>query len=72
MQDLLELDGSARMNTPGQDSGNWCWRMLPGAATDELAAKLRLYTLTYRRAEEMKESGAEEEEPAEKAAENKE
>lgn len=55
MQDLLELDGSARMNTPGQDSGNWCWRMLPGAATEELAEKLKRYTLTFRRAEEIRE-----------------
>ena len=70
MQDLLELDGSARMNTPGQDSGNWRWRMLPGAATDELAEKLKLYTLTYRRAtEETKKPEAENEEetPAEPA-----
>ena len=71
MQDLLELDGSARMNTPGQDSGNWRWRMLPGAATDELAAKLRLYTLTYRRATEEKAAPEMEEDGAaggEKAA----
>ena len=49
MQDVLELDGSARMNVPGVALGNWRWRMLPGAATKELAAKLRLYTETYRR-----------------------
>ena len=55
MQDLLELDGSARMNTPGKESGNWCWRMLPGAATEELAEKLKLYTLTFRRAAEEQE-----------------
>ena len=29
--------------------------MLPGAATDELAEKLRLYTLTFRRATEERE-----------------
>ena len=55
MQDLLELDGSARMNTPGKESGNWCWRMLPGAATEELAERLKLYTLTFRRAAEEQE-----------------
>ncbi len=49
MQDLLELGGSARMNIPGKPSGNWRWRMLPGAADKELAAKLRLYTRTFRR-----------------------
>ena len=49
MQDLLELDEKARMNTPGTPSGNWRWRMLPGAASKELAKKLALYTKTYRR-----------------------
>ncbi|MDQ6968573.1 MAG: 4-alpha-glucanotransferase [Mariprofundaceae bacterium] len=27
MQDLLELDTSARFNTPGTLKNNWCWRM---------------------------------------------
>ncbi|MCK5034774.1 MAG: 4-alpha-glucanotransferase [Candidatus Sabulitectum sp.] len=27
MQDILELDSSARMNTPSSASGNWSWRM---------------------------------------------
>ena len=49
MQDVLELDRAARMNTPGIASGNWQWRMKPDAATKELAKKLRLYTETYRR-----------------------
>ena len=49
MQDILELDGKARMNTPGVPLGNWRWRMLPGAANKELAKKLLLYTRTFRR-----------------------
>ncbi len=49
MQDLLELGPAARMNTPGIPSGNWRWRMLPGAADEALAKKLRLYTRTFRR-----------------------
>ena len=49
MQDILELDGRARMNTPGVPLGNWRWRMLPDAATKELAKKLQLYTRTFRR-----------------------
>ena len=49
MQDLLELGGSARTNTPGIPTGNWRWRMLPGAAGKELAKKLKLYTKTFRR-----------------------
>ena len=49
MQDILELPGWARMNTPGQPYGNWRWRMLPGAANKKLAKKLREYTETFRR-----------------------
>jgi 4-alpha-glucanotransferase len=49
MQDLLKLDGSCRMNTPGTAKGNWRWRMLPGECTAELAAKLYGYTKLYGR-----------------------
>lgn len=31
MQDLLGLDGSQRMNTPGLTEGNWAWRAGPEA-----------------------------------------
>ena len=75
MQDLLELDGSARMNTPGREYGNWGWRMRPGAATKELAAKLRQYVMIFRRAEELRlkeEAEAKaKKEAAEKAAREK-
>lgn len=30
IQDLLNLDESARMNTPASTSGNWTWRLTPG------------------------------------------
>ena len=40
MQDVLHLDGSARMNLPGSAGGNWAWRMKPGAASDKLAKHL--------------------------------
>lgn len=26
MQDVLKLDSTARMNTPGVGEGNWAWR----------------------------------------------
>lgn len=29
MQDVLGLDGSARMNVPGRAEGNWAWRFTP-------------------------------------------
>jgi len=40
MQDYLELGAWARMNTPGTDAGNWCWRMEQGALTDALCARI--------------------------------
>lgn len=49
MQDVLELPADCRMNVPGSATGNWRWRMRPGALTEALAEKLRLYTETYRR-----------------------
>ncbi len=49
MQDVLELPGDCRMNTPGIPMGNWRWRMLPGAATPEIAARLAEITKIYRR-----------------------
>lgn len=36
MQDWLQLDSSARMNTPGVPYGNWEWRMSGDDITDEL------------------------------------
>lgn len=41
MQDVLGLDASARMNTPGQATDNWTWRMKHGVPDDKLAKKLR-------------------------------
>ncbi len=46
-QDLLGLDETARMNTPGQARGNWAWRLLPGqlgeAALDRLGELSAFY-----------------------------
>ena len=49
MQDVLELPADCRMNTPGIASGNWQWRMLPGAYDDALAKKLYYYTKLFER-----------------------
>jgi 4-alpha-glucanotransferase len=40
MQDLLGLGPATRMNVPGVASGNWCWRMEPGAIPASLAPRL--------------------------------
>ena len=39
MQDILGLDGSARMNYPGTIGGNWVWRMKPDQLSLELSMK---------------------------------
>jgi 4-alpha-glucanotransferase len=49
MQDILGLGNEARMNLPGTSSGNWKWRMKPGAATAEMANKLREMVTLYDR-----------------------
>ncbi len=43
MQDMLNLDETARMNTPGVSSGNWGWR-LTTSDLDELADKMAALT----------------------------
>ena len=47
IQDLLEMDSSARMNTPGVAAGNWQWRIKKDVLTDEIAEKLSKLTKTY-------------------------
>ena len=49
LQDLLDLGNEARMNYPGNPSGNWAWRMPPGALTDELRARLEEFNFLYAR-----------------------
>ena len=49
MQDVLELGGEARMNSPGTTGGNWVWRMPPGSLTPALADKLCRMTALYNR-----------------------
>jgi 4-alpha-glucanotransferase len=49
MQDILGLGSEARMNFPGTKSGNWKWRMKPGAATNEIATRLKEMATIYNR-----------------------
>ncbi|MDH7489328.1 MAG: 4-alpha-glucanotransferase [Anaerolineae bacterium] len=53
-QDLLSLGHEARMNHPGTSGApNWCWRVLPDALTDAIAARLRELTFLYGRLRRM-------------------
>ena len=56
LQDVLRLDSAARMNTPGEPSGNWSWRYGPGALTSELAERLGEMTTLYGRTPEEEEA----------------
>ena len=49
MQDWLGLGSEARTNVPSLPSGNWEWRMRPGAASLELAARIQELTSLYGR-----------------------
>jgi 4-alpha-glucanotransferase len=48
-QDILGLGSSARMNNPARSTGNWRWRLAPGALTPQLAERLREITETAER-----------------------
>jgi 4-alpha-glucanotransferase len=49
LQDVLRLGDNARMNVPGQPSGNWAWRYHEGDLAHGLAMGLRELTTTYGR-----------------------
>ena len=49
MQDALSLGSESRMNTPGEASGNWSWRMKGKDTAGPLARKLREVAELYNR-----------------------
>ena len=49
LQDVLGLGGESRMNLPGTASGNWRWRVLPGALNSDLAERLLQLNRAYDR-----------------------
>ncbi|HTV01981.1 MAG TPA: 4-alpha-glucanotransferase [Luteitalea sp.] len=49
VQDVLGLGSEARMNVPGQASGNWRWRLRPGELTAAHAGRLRTLSDLYGR-----------------------
>jgi 4-alpha-glucanotransferase len=44
VQDVLGLGSEGRMNMPGQEGGQWEWKLRPGQLTDEHARRLRAAT----------------------------
>ncbi|MBR2405745.1 MAG: 4-alpha-glucanotransferase [Clostridia bacterium] len=49
MQDILQLDNRARMNTPSTLGGNWMWRLRAEQISDDTAAELRTLAKLYSR-----------------------
>ncbi len=49
LQDLLEMDGKARMNTPGTAAGNWQWRYTKDQLKKPKASWLKEITELYDR-----------------------
>lgn len=49
MQDFLDLGNEARMNYPGNPSGNWNWRMQASDLTPELQEAIREINFLYDR-----------------------
>jgi len=56
MQDFLSLGNWARMNYPGNPSGNWHWRMHPNAINESLIARLRETNFLYGRLPEKEKA----------------
>lgn len=50
LQDVLRLDGKARMNFPGKASGYWKWRFTRDMLTDQHASALHKLTRIFGRA----------------------
>jgi 4-alpha-glucanotransferase len=55
LQDLLQKDASARMNTPGKQGGNWTWRFLSHELTEDIKNRLAHLTWLYQRRPDQQE-----------------
>ena len=49
VQDLLNKDSQARMNTPASVEGNWMWRLKPGELDETIQERLLTFTKLYGR-----------------------
>jgi 4-alpha-glucanotransferase len=49
MQDLIGLNGFARMNKPSTVGTNWKWRAARNQITEDIAEFLKSYTEIYKR-----------------------
>jgi malto-oligosyltrehalose synthase/4-alpha-glucanotransferase len=49
LQDVLGLDGSARMNKPSSGENNWAWRLVPGQLHSKAENQLKEWVYLYNR-----------------------
>jgi len=49
MQDFLDLGNQARMNYPGNPSGNWTWRLSGTALSNSLRSRIKEFNFLYDR-----------------------
>ncbi|MHA1983487.1 MAG: 4-alpha-glucanotransferase [Candidatus Hodarchaeales archaeon] len=49
LQDLLRLDDSARMNTPGSDQNNWIWRLIWDKKDEKYWTEIKKLCLEFNR-----------------------
>jgi len=66
MQDILNLDESARMNRPSEAMGNWNWRILPDQITESTGKNLKMWTVMYDRTDRIEKSSDQKKEKKEK------
>lgn len=55
MQDFLNLGNEARMNYPGNPSGNWSWRMLEANLDTSLIERIREINFLYSRLSQVRD-----------------
>ena len=49
IQDYLDIGSTGRINIPSTLGGNWCWRLLPGELSDDLAQRMKEFAILYGR-----------------------
>lgn len=49
LQDVLQLDETARMNTPGSAENNWLWRLMPKRLNKQVEEQLSNWVRIYNR-----------------------
>jgi 4-alpha-glucanotransferase len=69
MQDLLNLDSDARMNTPSTTGNNWAWRYRPEALNSWVSGRLNELVDLYGRKPQLWEEEKRKKEEAVEAAE---